>query len=175
MVKNKGFTLIELLVVLLIIGILASIMTPLYLRHTRRARASEAIATMALIRQALRDENINTGLYNDILQGDLKNTFDNGTAPGADIDLGVVQYFSNDAYSVDATSPTPTGASSKFTDPNVVDFLITVQGDQSDQCVGSGDTQCAVKRDQIVSYELEMDNTGRSYISYDNGTTWRAY
>ena len=58
--KNKqGFTMVELLVVLVIVAILAAVATPIYLANVKRSRASEAVATMALIRQSLRDYQIN--------------------------------------------------------------------------------------------------------------------
>ena len=62
----KGFTMIELLVVLVIIAILAAVATPLFLANTKRAKASEAVATMGLIRQAQRDYKTNNNTYFDV-------------------------------------------------------------------------------------------------------------
>lgn len=188
MLGKKGFTLIEVLVVIMIIGILASIATPLYLRHTRRARASEAVGTMGLIRQALRDYRINNNTYYDVMatltaDGNIQNALPTSVlagvptpiTAGVDVDAGVTQYFSNRAYSVDATTPAVAGASGMFLTPNVQDFLITVNGTNGTACAAAGDTNCAVNAAQVVNFDLEMDNSGRVFISYDNGTTWAAY
>ena len=69
MLNRKGFTMVELLVVLVIIAILAAVATPLFLSNTQRAKASEASATMALLRQALREFRIQNGNFFDILHG----------------------------------------------------------------------------------------------------------
>lgn len=50
---RKGFTLLEVLIVVIIIGILASIAMPQYLKTLEKARASEAMTNIGSIRVAL--------------------------------------------------------------------------------------------------------------------------
>jgi len=50
--KKAGFTLIELMIVIIIVGILAAIAVPIYSGFVKRARSSEAKATVGGIRTA---------------------------------------------------------------------------------------------------------------------------
>ena len=52
MLNNKGFSLIELLVVVLILGILAAMAIPQYMRVIERQRGMEAITILAIIGKA---------------------------------------------------------------------------------------------------------------------------
>ena len=65
-----AFTLVELLVVLVIVAILAAVATPLYLQNTRKAKASEAVATLGLLRDAERDYRSQHDLYFDAKIGE---------------------------------------------------------------------------------------------------------
>jgi len=174
--KRNGFTLVEILIVVAIIALLAAIAIPNYTRHTRRARATEAVATMSMVRQAMRDYYINTSDYFDITSGNIDSALPTSVTSGVptpvtagvDIDVGVAQYFSNAAFTVDATTP----ASARFTNPGPVDFIITTDGSASVVC---GADDCALYQSSITTYRLEMDNTGRAFLSFDSGTTWNSY
>ena len=65
MEKQRGFTLLELMMVVIIIGILASMALPQFVRTTERARAAEAYVLVGSIRGAeirLRAQDVN-GFY----------------------------------------------------------------------------------------------------------------
>jgi len=177
--NKKGYTLAEILMVVAIISILASMAGPLYMQHVKRAVASEAVAMIALVRQSLKDYYINSGEYYDVASDHIQNALPDSVTSGVpspedaggDVDAGVAQYFSNHSFTVDATNP----SSARFTNPPVVDFLIVVNGADSVACSDVVTSNCAIKATSIADYDLEMDNSGRIFISYDNGTQWRAY
>ena len=198
MLNRKGFTMVELLVVLVIIAILAAVATPLYIANTKRAKASEAVAALGLIRQVERDFQINNNTYFDVASDDIQDplpaladiTLTSGAVTaghGVAVDVGIPQYFSNAVYTIDAKGTTgtlaaPTGTGSIFQNPGPVDFLIKVDGGNSVLCTGAVTTNCAVKASEVGQgtgtsddYILYMDNTGRIAVSYDGGTTFGAY
>lgn len=165
MPKRSGFTLVEVMIVVAIIALLATIATPGYMQVVRRGRAPEAIATMSTIRQGLRDYFINHGAYFDITAGDI----DLDPPSGVAHTVGIAQYFSEAAFSADDTPPAWTDTSIS---PAPVDFVISVDGSQSVQC---GASPCAMNQSRINDFRLEMDNTGRVFISYDGGATWTGF
>lgn len=175
--NNQGFTMVELLVVLVIIGILAAVATPIFLGNTQKAKASEAVATMSLIRQVQRDYYINNNEYLVDIKDISLPAKKNG---GVGVNAGITQYFSNDAFSVVSADK----AAAPFKDvgnKTAQDFVVRVDGSKSAECkTNDGDASedqksCAVKLDNdIKNFKLEMDNTGRVFVSY-NGTDWQKY
>ena len=170
MIKQKvhfkqGFSMIEMLTVIVILGVLLSISVPSYLIHLRRTRAAEAVATMELIRQAEREYFARHNSYLSVSSPYLKNEPD-AANPGLAIDVKTVHYFSNSAFSVAVP-----GASSHFpTAP--VDFVIRALGSASTPC---GTSDCAMRQADVATYELEMDNAGRTVVCFGNcgvATNW---
>lgn len=60
---KKGFTLTELLIVVLVMGILAAIATPLYLRTIKKSRASDALNVLTAAAERQESYFINNGKY----------------------------------------------------------------------------------------------------------------
>lgn len=177
--NKQGFTMVELLVVLVIIGILAAVATPIFLGNTQKAKASEAVATMSLIRQAQRDYFINTSSYIvPIAAGEIGKTPEN---KGVAVNTGVAQYFANDAFEVKQTA----AASAPFKKADggptqaldAQDFVIRVDGSKSKDCSSDANASknCALKQAEVKDFRLEMDNSGRTYVSYDAGTNWQKF
>ncbi len=54
MKDKRGFTLVELMITIVIVGVLATVAIPLYQANVKRAKGSEADATMGSIRTSLR-------------------------------------------------------------------------------------------------------------------------
>ena len=189
MSRKRGFTLIEIIIVVAIIALLAAIAIPSHIHLVRRSRVSEAIATMSLVRQALRDYSIIHGTYYDVYDSDdvtgasiandlptNVNVGDGTPTPntaGVAVDVGVAQYFSNAAFSVDAVNH----ASARFTSPGPDDFVISVDTSDSEQCGDAGvdDDNCALHTDAVTDFRIEMDNTGRVFVLYDAGGNWVEY
>jgi prepilin-type N-terminal cleavage/methylation domain-containing protein len=179
MKKNNGFTLVEISLVVGIIAILATLATPPLLQSIRRSKAAEALATMSLLRQAMKDYHITHNTYFDVASDNIQNGLPTSVAAGLptpstaglEVDMGVTQYFSNAAFSIDATSP----ASARFTNPGPVDFIITANGSASAACSSTVTTNCALRKADVNNFRLEMDNSARIFISFDSGTTWRGY
>lgn len=163
--KTKGFTMIELLVVLLIIGILAAVAAPMYLAHTEKAKASEAVGVLSLIRSAEREFYTVHRVYPTVSAANMAN--DPGAAtPGLGVNVSVAQYFSQECFSVN-------NATATFADNNATaNFLITANGLSS---VAFDGTTGARNNGDVSTYRVQMDNTGRIIYSTDNGATWKSY
>jgi len=98
--RQAGFTLIELMIAIMILGVLATAMTPLLTNSIERAKASEATAALGAIRRAMRMYYVEHGTYKDpyFISG-RKVTFGD-ILPLNDSDLEG-RYFSSDCYTFD--------------------------------------------------------------------------
>jgi general secretion pathway protein G len=72
MKKNKRniiyFTLMEMVVVIAIIALLATIVTPMYFKHVKKARVNTAKTQVVLLEQAVMDYQLDTGKTPNSLQ-----------------------------------------------------------------------------------------------------------
>lgn len=94
---ESGFTLIELMIAIMIVGLLATVATPMLTRSLEKAKSSEAMTAMGSIRRAMRMHYVEHGTYRDpaFLSG-RKVTFGEILAL-TDTDLEG-RYFSSDCY-----------------------------------------------------------------------------
>jgi prepilin-type N-terminal cleavage/methylation domain-containing protein len=74
MFRKKGFTLLELIIVIIVIGILASIALPRYLRVAERGRMSEGRNLLGVLRSAQIREEAEVGAF-AAAEGDLDVTY----------------------------------------------------------------------------------------------------
>jgi len=58
---RRNFTLMEMVVVIAIIAMLATVVTPLYFRHVKKARTSTAQTQIKMIEQAIFDFRLDNG------------------------------------------------------------------------------------------------------------------
>ena len=66
--NNIYFTLMEMVVVIAIIALLATIVTPMYFKHVRKARVNTAKTQISLLEQAVMDYQLDTGKLPNSLQ-----------------------------------------------------------------------------------------------------------
>jgi prepilin-type N-terminal cleavage/methylation domain-containing protein len=61
--KARGFTLVELMIVVAVIGVIASLAIPNYMRFTARTRRSEMLETVSKIKLSFKTIADNTGTF----------------------------------------------------------------------------------------------------------------
>ncbi len=157
--------MIELLVVLLIIGILAAVAAPMYLVHTEKAKASEAVGVLSLIRQAEREYYTVHNSYLAVASPNIEKD-PAATPPGLGVRVDPAHYFSMNCYSVAVG-----GTFSNAIGGTAVDFVIRAQGSLSQSLSGSAGAR---NPGDVSTYQVEMDNTGQIIFTPD-GTNWKTY
>ena len=61
--QDRGFTLVELMIVVAVIGVIASLAIPNYMRFTARTRRSEMLETVSKIKLSFKNVFDNTGTF----------------------------------------------------------------------------------------------------------------
>lgn len=95
--RQSGFTLIELMITIMIVGLLATVVTPMLTNSLERAKSSEAKAALGSIRRAMRMHYVEHGTYkNPYFTSGRKVTFgDILTLSSMDLEG---RYFSSECY-----------------------------------------------------------------------------
>ena len=90
--RQRGFTLIELMIAVVIVGILAAIAIPSYLRYVERAQARDAQAAMQSLALALERRYSQTYRYGEDTAGDGVPPSDRDLSPSQSPESGDAKY-----------------------------------------------------------------------------------
>jgi len=100
--STNGFSLVELMIVIVIIGVLAAVAVPIYSNNVKKAKTSEADATMGVVRQELRIYLGANGTYPDVVA--LTKPYASAALLGMDSLDFVGKYFAATDYSIESSS-----------------------------------------------------------------------
>lgn len=126
--SRKGFTLIELVVAVLIIGILAAIAVPRYIRVVEKSRAAEAKNILGLIRAAQVSYGLEIDFYTTDIPSLSLDVPTGGCVPG--------YYFTYSITDADFTAGTFTTRADRCTaggksPASIIPYFITIDQDGS--------------------------------------------
>lgn len=113
---KKGFTLVELLIAMILVGVLAAVAIPLMQTNVNKAKKSEAVAAMGVIRTAATLYGIE---YNSV-PSSMDNLLINGFINQGDLN-GTYYNYSNYSYGA--------GIINASTPPGVIGPSITMDAD----------------------------------------------
>ena len=108
--NRSGFTLLEVIIVIIIIGVLASLALPRFFSTVEYSRGSEAMQSLATVRQSVERYYLMRSTYNNATIGGATPNLDvedPGTVPNAHFTYGIATGAT--AYTITATRNTRDG------------------------------------------------------------------
>ena len=148
--NKKGFTLIEALAVVLIVGVLAAIVVPTYLRTMERVKASQTASTLYYIAGAQKAYNIKNAQYTDEAS-ELGITLRDANGNDVAGSTFASQYFDYNIYGDDKARTTATRTTKEY--------LLYIDYDTN----------------KVVCVPLKKDNPICKSLGYEEGSLTRKY